>query len=62
HMLRHTYITNLVLAGTDLKTVADLARHASAAMSLQVYTETTDLRKAEAIARAFEDEIPNILA
>ncbi|WP_294731030.1 tyrosine-type recombinase/integrase [uncultured Faecalibaculum sp.] len=62
HMLRHTYITNLVLAGTDLKTVADLARHTSAAISLQVYTETNDLRKAEAIARAFEDETPNILA
>lgn len=62
HMLRHTYITNLVLAGTDLKTVADLARHTSAAISLQIYTETNDLRKAEAVARAFEDEAPNILA
>lgn len=62
HMLRHTFVTNLVLSGADLKTVSELARHKSASTSLQVYTETSDLRKAEAIARTFEDSSPHLLA
>uniref|UniRef100_UPI0023F1ED3B tyrosine-type recombinase/integrase n=1 Tax=Faecalibaculum rodentium TaxID=1702221 RepID=UPI0023F1ED3B len=62
HMLRHTFVTNLILSGADLKTVSELARHKSASTSLQVYTETSDLRKAEAIARTFEDSSPHLLA
>lgn len=62
HMLRHTFITNLVLAGTDPKTIAELARHKSPVTSLQIYTEITDVRMAEAVARTFEDETPDLKA
>ena len=61
-MLRHTFITNLVLAGTDPKTIAELARHKSPVTSLQIYTEITDVRMAEAVARTFEDETPDLKA
>lgn len=38
HILRHTYITNLILAGVDLKTVQYLAGHTDPQVTLKVYT------------------------
>ena len=38
HILRHTYITNLFLAGVDLKTVQYLAGHSTIEMTLNTYT------------------------
>lgn len=38
HILRHTYITRLVLGGMDLKRVQYLAGHADPAVTLQIYT------------------------
>lgn len=38
HMLRHTYITRLILGGVDLKRVQYLAGHASAKITLDIYT------------------------
>ena len=38
HQLRHTYISRLILAGVDLKTVQYLAGHASVQLTLDVYT------------------------
>lgn len=38
HQLRHTYITNLLLAGVDVKTVQYLAGHENAKITLDIYT------------------------
>jgi len=38
HILRHTYITHLILAGVDLKTVQYLAGHTDPQVTLKVYT------------------------
>lgn len=65
HTLRHTFVTNLILAGTDPKTAASLARHSNPSMTLKVYAEVLGTAKAEAIGKAFgislEDE-PNLQA
>ena len=39
HILRHTYITRLILGGMDLKRVQYLAGHADPSVTLQIYTE-----------------------
>ena len=49
HILRHTYITRLVLSKMDLKRVQYLAGHADPAITLQIYTS---LQKAEPEALA----------
>lgn len=41
HQLRHTYITNLLLAGVDVKTVQVLAGHEHAKTTLDIYTHLT---------------------
>lgn len=41
HQLRHTYITNLLLAGVDVKTVQVLAGHEHAKITLDVYAHLT---------------------
>jgi len=38
HMLRHTFITNLILSGANIKTVQYLAGHATIKMTLDIYT------------------------
>ena len=38
HMLRHTYITQLILSGANIKTVQYLAGHASVQLTLDIYT------------------------
>lgn len=41
HQLRHTYITNLLLAGVDVKTVQYLAGHEHAKITLDIYAHLT---------------------
>lgn len=41
HQLRHTYITNLLLAGTDIKTVQYLAGHEKSKTTLDIYAHLT---------------------
>ena len=53
HDLRHSYITNLVKSGVDIKTVSELARHSDIRTTLQVYTHTSEADKKDAINRAF---------
>ena len=56
HQLRHTYITNLLLAGVDVKTVQYLAGHEHAKITLDVYAHLTYNRPEdllEKVNRAF---------
>lgn len=41
HQLRHTYITELILAGTPIKAVQYLAGHATVQLTLNIYTHLT---------------------
>lgn len=50
HQLRHTYISRLILAGVDLKTVQYLAGHASVQLTLDVYTHLIGHRPEDLIA------------
>lgn len=57
HILRHTYITNLILSGADLKTVQYLAGHANIKITLDIYTHLTDRSPEKLLAqvnKAFE--------
>lgn len=42
HQLRHTYITELILGGTPIKTVQYLAGHATVQLTLNIYTHLMD--------------------
>jgi site-specific recombinase XerD len=50
HQLRHWFLSELVETGSDLRTVQELARHASLS-STQIYTLVTDRRRAEGVDR-----------
>lgn len=41
HILRHTYVTNLLLGGVDIKTVQYLAGHKHAKITLDIYAHLT---------------------
>lgn len=51
HQLRHTYITNLLLAGCDVKTVQYLAGHENAKITLDIYTHLTYNRPEDLISK-----------
>ena len=51
HDLRHTYATNAIRAGDDIKTVQDTLGHATASFTLNVYGHVTDEMKQESSAR-----------
>lgn len=56
HQLRHTYITNLLLANVDVKTVQYLAGHEHAKITLDIYAHLTYNRPedlADKVNRAF---------
>lgn len=58
HVLRHTYITNLLLKGVDIKTVQYLAGHEKAKITLDIYAHLTYNRPEEIsqkLAKAFGD-------
>ena len=59
HQLRHTYITNLLLAGVDVKTVQALAGHENARITLDIYAHLTYNQPKDLISkvnRAFEND------
>lgn len=47
HQLRHTYITELILAGAPIKTVQYLAGHATVAITLNIYTHLMENQPAD---------------
>ena len=47
HQLRHTYITNLIAAGVDPKTVQYLAGHESSKITMDIYAKVKYNRPAE---------------
>lgn len=51
HLLRHTYITNLLLAGVDIKTVQYLAGHERAKITLDIYAHLTYHQPEDLIAK-----------
>lgn len=42
HILRHTYITNLCRSGLNIKTIQYLAGHATASLTLSIYTHAVN--------------------
>ncbi len=59
HQLRHTYITNLLLAGVDVKTVQVLAGHEHAKITLDIYAHLTYNQPKDLIAKvtqAFQEK------
>ena len=56
HQLRHTYITRLIMAGTNIKLVQYLAGHANVQLTLNIYTHLMEHRPdvtADAVLSAF---------
>ena len=51
HILRHTYITNLLLGGVDIKTVQYLAGHEKSKTTLEIYSHLTYNRPEELHAK-----------
>lgn len=49
HQLRHTYITELILSGANVKTVQYLAGHASPIVTLKIYTHLMENRPAQTV-------------
>ncbi|MDO4939247.1 MAG: tyrosine-type recombinase/integrase [Lachnospiraceae bacterium] len=57
HILRHTYITNLLDKGVDVKTVQHLAGHKSSKITMEIYAHLKYNKKediAQKINKAFE--------
>ncbi|WP_304683599.1 site-specific integrase [Ileibacterium valens] len=55
HLLRHTFITNVVRSGADPKTAAQLARHSNISVTLNIYTQMNSEDLAAAIKTAFPE-------
>lgn len=51
HILRHTYITNLILGGVDIKTVQYLAGHTTVELTLDTYTHLMENTPADLIGK-----------
>jgi len=49
HSLRHTFISDLVARGTDVKTAQELARHSTPNLTIGRYSHTNEQRKRAAI-------------
>jgi integrase len=61
HMLRHTYITNLIYAGVDPKTVQYLAGHDNSKTTMDIYAKVkyNDPRKLSSVVKEALDRKPS---
>ena len=59
HALRHTYTTNLVKSGVDVKTAQELLRHSNFNTTMSIYAHVTDEQKKEAINSVFSNNSCN---
>ncbi len=55
HMLRHTFVTNLVNNEVDVKTVQELARHSNINTTMSIYTHIQEEQKKNAINSVFTE-------
>ena len=55
HMLRHTYATNLVLNGVNVKVASELVRHSDVRTTMNTYTHVGQAEMQKAIRRVFGD-------
>ena len=53
HMLRHTYISRLILAGVNPKTVQVVVGHTNSKMTMDVYAELTENRPEQIAKQIF---------
>lgn len=58
HALRSSYITHLIQAGVDPKTVQELARHSTITLTIDRYTRTDDERKRQALGEEPSTDLP----
>ena len=54
HDLRHTFITDEIRSGTDIKTVSEMAGHSTIAVTMDVYAAATNEMKEAAAKRRQE--------
>ena len=54
HMLRHTYATNIVTSGVDLKTAQELMRHANINTTISTYTHINEKHKLDSLNNVFK--------
>ena len=59
HSLRHTYISRLVMAGVDIRTVQELAGHRTITMTMR-YTHLAPGQKKRAVARLDAEVTANL--
>ncbi|MDO4989341.1 MAG: tyrosine-type recombinase/integrase [Eubacteriales bacterium] len=62
HLLRHTYISELILSGVAVKRVQYLAGHSSPIQTLKIYTHLMENKPEDLygeVLKAFSDQIPD---
>lgn len=59
HMLRHTFITNMYLAGVDVLTAKEQAGHADIQTTLNIYTHLDSIYKKKEVAKLDEFYLRN---
>ncbi len=61
HSLRHTYATNLITTGVDVKTAAALLGHGDTSTTLAIYSHATSESKKKAMTTAIGKQFKNYL-
>lgn len=59
HMLRKTYITNLIYSGVDVRTVMDYAGHKNPDVTLKIYAQAKSAEKRTESAKQINEVFPS---